>query len=685
MNRFYRLPAIAVFVSALSAHAAAPAPKTIGDKTLVAWVALADLEQRGGSALTIIDEEERFDALVFGERSPGKWMAGSDHFRRTPEDQKSYPAETADAKTIVAIAIVYRGDSIAIFRNGKPYARHTVKEPQPFAADAVLIGLRYVGRGGEIGFLHGAVEEARLYDRALDDKTIAALAPNQPSDPKPLGLWTFEDGTASDATGTFPAGTLAGGARIAGGKLLLDGRTAYVEICRARPRAARTMFYRPYRRDTGRMWDTWLYLHEGKYYLYYLANCRAQWDNVSLATSPDGVHWTEHGPILAKRDDAVWMGTGSTWKSPRQGDGRFFLNFSEWRGQQQTIFFAESADLVHWKRLGDELEFKPDPRWYNVDQGNQSRWDCIYTIPRPGGGLYGYWTATPKPQTEGRFGFGQSLDGARWEALAPPMVVGAADGEAGAVERIGDKYYMMFGTGGRMVTLVADRPEGPFQAARKNFNLLTGHTYFSRFFPTPDGVLVNHHSIARDQWVYFAPLKQARVDQEGTLRLAWWKGNEKLKHEPVDVKPPEAGEKADRPIAMLPSALDADRGVVVEGALALPAANDAGRSGLYIECGPDRGAAILLAPNGAAELGPIQADGTGFKPEKRVDREMEFGEKARFRLLLKDSLVEFYLDDVLIECFSLPDRATGRIGLIGGRGGHAFQDIKAWYPGVAEK
>jgi hypothetical protein len=103
------------------------------------------------------------------------------------------------------------------------------------------------------------------------------------------------------------------------------------------------------------------------------------------------------------------------------------------------------------------------------------RWDCIYVIPRPGGGLYGYWTATPKPETGGKFGFGQSMDGVTWEALDPPKTYGVGDGEVGAVEKIGDRYYMMFGTGGLMVTLVADRPEGPFCAAERNFRLLSGH------------------------------------------------------------------------------------------------------------------------------------------------------------------------------------------------------------------
>ena len=31
------------------------------------------------------------------------------------------------------------------------------------------------------------------------------------------------------------------------------------------------MFYVPLRRETGTMWDTWLYHHAGTYYLFYLA------------------------------------------------------------------------------------------------------------------------------------------------------------------------------------------------------------------------------------------------------------------------------------------------------------------------------------------------------------------------------------------------------------------------------
>ena len=59
------------------------ADSALTDKTLVVWVAPANLTQRGGSALTIEDQGDRFDAIVFGELDGAKWMAGSEMFSRT--------------------------------------------------------------------------------------------------------------------------------------------------------------------------------------------------------------------------------------------------------------------------------------------------------------------------------------------------------------------------------------------------------------------------------------------------------------------------------------------------------------------------------------------------------------------------------------------------------------------------
>jgi hypothetical protein len=314
-----------------------------------------------------------------------------------------------------------------------------------------------------------------------------------------------------------------------------------------------------------------------------------------------------------------------------------------------------------------------DERWYQP----QGRWDCIYTIPRPGGGLYGYWTATPRPETGGQFGFGQTRDGVKWEALPPPRVEGVGEGEVGAVEPIGAKYYMLFGTGGKMMTLVAESPQGPFRAAAKNCVLLSGNTYFARFFPTPDGLLVNHHTMATQGEVFFAPLKRAVVDAEGTLRLKWWPGNDQLRQHPVEIRVPQAAAGL-RPV-FCGNRWETEKGLILEGTVAVPGAEAAAPVGLFIEHESAAGLAILVRARGVVEIGSWQGDGADWKLENRVDRQVEYGPTARFRLLLKGAVFEFYLDDHLLQCWRLPRPATGRIGVIRPQA-EAIKGLQAFHP-----
>src|SRR4051812_4225617 len=70
----------------------------IRDRTLVAWVANSDVQQRGTGAFTIQNGANVFDGLIYGEIRPQVWMAGSDYFRRTERDQSGYPEETVSNK-----------------------------------------------------------------------------------------------------------------------------------------------------------------------------------------------------------------------------------------------------------------------------------------------------------------------------------------------------------------------------------------------------------------------------------------------------------------------------------------------------------------------------------------------------------------------------------------------------------
>jgi hypothetical protein len=155
----------------------APLARDLREKTLEAWVSLANLEQRGGGVITVENAPGAvFDSVVFAEKDPRQWMAGSDFFHRT-RGVGGAP-ETAKPEELVHVAATYRPDgTIALFRNGQPCGqpwKPGADGPVMFAAgDArVLLGRRHTAGGKS--FLAGEIEEARLYDRALEPAEVSA-------------------------------------------------------------------------------------------------------------------------------------------------------------------------------------------------------------------------------------------------------------------------------------------------------------------------------------------------------------------------------------------------------------------------------------------------------------------------------------------------------------------------------
>jgi hypothetical protein len=156
----------------------APLPQRIKAKTFEVWVRLADLNQRGAGVMTLQTlDGSLFDALAYGEREAGHWLAGSNFFQRTKDFQGT--AEKEADRQFVHMALVYHGDGrIAAYRNGQPYGR----EYQAGAAlsfdpekSQLVFGLRHGPPGGN-KMLKGAIERARFYDRALTPDEIAASA-----------------------------------------------------------------------------------------------------------------------------------------------------------------------------------------------------------------------------------------------------------------------------------------------------------------------------------------------------------------------------------------------------------------------------------------------------------------------------------------------------------------------------
>lgn len=151
-------------------------PRTIREKTLEAWVALPTLNQGGGGVITLeMNNGVLFDSIVYGERQPKKWMAGSNSFQRTRN--LNAPQEQAKPDELIHMAIVYTSDNrIQLYRNGQPYGESYVPgsplQTYESGKSRVLFGQRHTGGGR--AFLQGEIEEARLYDRSLSAGEVKA-------------------------------------------------------------------------------------------------------------------------------------------------------------------------------------------------------------------------------------------------------------------------------------------------------------------------------------------------------------------------------------------------------------------------------------------------------------------------------------------------------------------------------
>lgn len=145
-----------------------PLPKNLSSKTLEAWVQLDTLDQQGGGVITLQDRRGAvFDSIVFGEKDPRHWLAGSDHHNRTQSFKG--PLETEAATRPIHVAVVYDGPKVTAYRDGQAYGSgyKTEKFATFKTGDAeVLLGCRH-GSPSPSRVLHGRILRARLYNRAL--------------------------------------------------------------------------------------------------------------------------------------------------------------------------------------------------------------------------------------------------------------------------------------------------------------------------------------------------------------------------------------------------------------------------------------------------------------------------------------------------------------------------------------
>ena len=157
----------------------APLDKDLVEKTLEVRVRLQALQQAGGGAISLQTVDgHTFDAIVYAELEPNRWMPGSNGFQRTVTYTGS--AEEQADKQFVTITQVHRADgTILCYRNGQPYGKPIRKDPTiRFEAgkSQIVFGLRHGTEAGGNRTLNGTVAAGRLYDRALSAEEVATSA-----------------------------------------------------------------------------------------------------------------------------------------------------------------------------------------------------------------------------------------------------------------------------------------------------------------------------------------------------------------------------------------------------------------------------------------------------------------------------------------------------------------------------
>jgi sucrose-6-phosphate hydrolase SacC (GH32 family) len=472
------LPSMIVLSPIVALTAVPPSPfvslrprlPTITDKTLVAWVRPANLDQRGGSVITL-EARDRFDAIVFGELKPSVWMAGSEMFHRTQQDQAAYPQETHTGPGFVRMAAVYRGKRITLFREDAVIADYTIEgDPMVFGSGSqVLIGLRHLARRGQSdAHFAGEIGEVRIYDRALTPGELAALRMGtRRREPKPLARFTFDNGSCRDAEGTFPPGKLHGGAVVRHGSLILNGKDAFMST-EASMDWRNTWHFRP---STGNFADPIPFFWKGEYHVFYLQGDvgPVPWQHI---VSKDLIRWKELPTALVSdgapdSPDGGHMFTGCVMEHA----GTFHIFYTGHNPANpralEVLRHATSRDLIHWTKDPD-FEIGPDGIHYAAKRWRNWRDPYVFWNEAE----RRWWMvviATDPEHAGGENDFGKAVQGLllsddlrTWTQR--PHLPGGLGEECPDLFRIGDTWYLI--GGGRYVSGPA--PGGPFTAPPHN-------------------------------------------------------------------------------------------------------------------------------------------------------------------------------------------------------------------------
>ncbi|MHC4467671.1 MAG: GH32 C-terminal domain-containing protein [Planctomycetota bacterium] len=349
---------------------------TSSDKTLVSWAKILTGENRGGSVLTI-QEDEEYDGIIFIRRR-SDWIAGSDDDNRTKRDKPI----TIEIGKMVQLAIVYEGSEVRMYQNGELINEYEAENIDLLNSNRnfVVFGMRHYETET---YLPCEIDDARIYSVALSEDQLKKLKPNEPSKIKPYAWWDFEGDEVEEKTGRYGyyrTGWKSKGAELRDGKLIL-GDWRFV------------IFQRKYIVETPQFpdnppgnWLTYHLVHPGPgvaepgdpnpiydykgrchlHYIYYndYGFCYAH------VSSDDMLHWKWHPTYLAPpiTGHGMFSGTGFYTK-----DGTPAMVYHGEGSGTNVIAYALDDKLEKWtkpeafKPLTEDGEEPEDVKYWDPD------------------------------------------------------------------------------------------------------------------------------------------------------------------------------------------------------------------------------------------------------------------------------------------------------------------------------
>jgi beta-fructofuranosidase len=346
------------------------------EKTFVAWVSLTEINPdwkaymedttMEGSVITLQDGD-RYDGIYLSAEEGGKWVAGSEDNKRT-NIEKGIPVQESDYEELIQLAIVYTESEIFMYKNGELKSSYAAENIDLLSSDKnyVLFGMDHFDG---IAHMSEAIEDVRIYDRALTEAEIKSLQPNEASKVSPYAWWNFEDDKLEERTGKFTYHNRYGltfkGFELKDGKLFIN---MWGHILGLRDYVPETPVWPE---NPPENWLTFhlahpgpgignpgdpnpAYFYKGRYHMHYIYKHMYGFAYAHIS-SEDMVHWKWHPTVLSPPVTGTGMYSGTGFFTKEGKPAMIYHGV----GTGNMISYALDDNLDSWSKA-DTIVAKDD-------------------------------------------------------------------------------------------------------------------------------------------------------------------------------------------------------------------------------------------------------------------------------------------------------------------------------------